>query len=72
VLVAGRGGLGGPDGVQDGQVVGVGQGLVAGLGGGQLLAVACQHASQHGQRLPGRGRRGRLVAGSVRETVVAG
>ena len=39
-LVAGRGGLGGPDRVQQGQVVGVGQGLVAGLGGRALLAVA--------------------------------
>jgi hypothetical protein len=35
--------LGGPDRVQDGQVVGVGQGLVAGLGGRVLLAVAVQH-----------------------------
>ena len=50
-LVAGRGGLGGPDRVQEGQVVGVGQGLVAGLGGGVLLAVAVQHVGQHGERL---------------------
>ena len=50
-LVPGRGGLGGPDRVQDGQVVGVGQGLAAGLGGGVLLAVAVQHAGQHGQRV---------------------
>ena len=33
-LVAGGGGLGGPDRVQQGQVIGVGQGLVAGLGSG--------------------------------------
>ena len=51
-LVAGRGGLGGPDGVQEGQVVGVGQGLVPGLGGGVQLAVAVQHAGQDGERLP--------------------
>ena len=50
-LVPGRGGLGGPDRVQDGQVVGVGQGLAAGLGGGVLLAVAVQHAGQHGERV---------------------
>ena len=37
--LAGRGGLGGPDRVQDGQVIGVGQGLVAGLGGRVLLAI---------------------------------
>ena len=48
-LLAGRGGLGGPDRVQNGQVVGVGQGLVPGLGGGALLAVMVQHAGQHGQ-----------------------
>lgn len=34
MLVAGRGGLGGPDRVQRGEVVGVGEGLVAGLGCG--------------------------------------
>ena len=39
VLFAGRGGLGGPDRVQYGQVIGVGEGLVAGLGGRALLAV---------------------------------
>ena len=39
VLLAGRGGLGGPDRVQDGQVVSVGEGLVPGLGGRDLLAV---------------------------------
>ena len=63
-LVPGRGGLGGPDRVQDGQVVDVGQGLVAGLGGGLLLAVAVQHAGQHGQRLRGcRGGGGGRAAG---------
>ena len=46
-LLAGRAGLGGPDGVQQGQVVGVGQGLAAGLGGGALLAVPFQHSSEH-------------------------
>jgi hypothetical protein len=40
--LAGRGSLGGPDGVQEGDVVGVGQGLTAGLGGRLLLAVAVQ------------------------------
>jgi len=72
VLVAGGGGLGGPDGVQDGQVVGVGQGLVAGLGGGQLLAIAFQHASQHGKGRRGGGRRNGLVTGSSGEAVIAG
>src|SRR5262249_61917253 len=38
-LVPGRGGLGGPDRVQQSQVIGVGQGLVAGLGGREQLAV---------------------------------
>ena len=52
-LVPGGGGLGGPDRVQQGQVVRVGQGLVAGLSGRVLLAVAAQHPGQHGQRLPG-------------------
>ena len=54
-LLAGGGGLGGPDRVQHGQVVGVGQGLLAGLGGRVLLAVAIQHAGQHAQRRTGRG-----------------
>ena len=72
VLVAGGGGLGGPDRVQDGQVVDVGQGLAAGLGGGLLLAVAVQHAGQHGQYLPPRGGRCGLGAGSGGATVVAG
>jgi len=50
-LVAGGDGLGGPDCVQDGQVVGVGQGLVAGLGGRVLLVIAVQHAGQDGERV---------------------
>jgi hypothetical protein len=57
VLLAGRGGLGGPDRVQDGQVVSVGEGLVPGLGGRDLLAVMIQNRGQHAQR---RARRGRL------------
>ena len=57
-LFAGRGGLGGPDRVQDGQVVGVGQGLLPGLGRGLLLAISVQHSGQHSQRVPGLGRRG--------------
>ena len=56
-LLAGGGGLGGPDRVQHGQVVGVGESLLAGLGRRELLAVAVQHAGQHAQR---RARRGRL------------
>ena len=72
-LVPGRGGLGGPDRVQDGQVVGVGQGLAAGLGGGVLLAVAVQHAGQHGQRVRrGGGGSGRAAAGDGGAAVVAG
>ena len=43
-LLAGGGGFRGPDRVQHGQVVSVGQGLLAGLGGRGLLAVAVQHA----------------------------
>jgi len=57
VLVAGRGGLGGPDRMQDREVVGVGQGLIAGLGGRDLLAVVAEHGGQHAER---RARRGRL------------
>ena len=71
-LVAGRGGLGGPDRVQQGQVVRVGQGLVPDLGGGQQLAVTLQHAGQHGEGLPRCRRWGGLVAGSGGEAVVAG
>ena len=57
-LLAGGGGFGGPDRVQQGQVVGVGEGLLAGLGGRVLLAVAVQHAGQHPQRRAGRSGRG--------------
>ena len=70
-LLPGRGGLGGPDRMQDGQVVRVGQGLVAGLGGRALLAVAVQHPGQHGQRLPRRRGPGR-AAGGGGAAVVAG
>jgi hypothetical protein len=57
-LLAGRGGFGGPDGVQHGQVVGVGEGLLAGLGGRVLLAVTVQDGGQHSERLAGRSGRG--------------
>jgi hypothetical protein len=70
-LVPDGDGLGGPDRVQDRQVVDVGQCLVAGLGSGLLLAVAVQHPGQHGQRLPrcrGLGR----AAGGGGAAVVAG
>jgi hypothetical protein len=53
-LLTGRGGFGGPDGVQDGQVIGVGQGAVPVLGRGQELAVSVHDGGQHGQRLTGR------------------
>ena len=55
ILFAGRGGLGGPDRVQDGQVIGIGQGMVPGLGRGGLLAVSFEHAGQHAQCVPGLG-----------------
>ena len=70
-LLAGGGGLGGPDRVQDRQVVGVGQGLVAGLGGGQQLAVTVQHAGQHGERVLGSGGGDGLGAGAGGVAVVA-
>ena len=54
-LLAGGAGFGGPDRVQDGQVVGVGQRLLPGLGRGQLLAVPLQHVGQDSQRVPGAG-----------------
>ena len=57
-LLAGGRGLGGPDGVQDRQVIGAGQGTQPVLGGGQELAVPFQDRGQHGQRLAGRGGRG--------------
>ena len=58
VLLAGRGGLGGPDRVQQGQVIGVGERLVAGLGGRELLAVMVQHRGEHAERRARQGRRG--------------
>ena len=73
VLLAECGGLGGPDRVQDGQVIGVCQGMLPGLGRGGLLAVSVQHAGQHRERVAGLGRRGggvAVVAGG--EAVVAG
>ena len=51
-------------------MIGVGQGLVPGLGGGQQLAVTFQHAGQDGERLPCSG--GGLAAGAGGEPVVAG
>src|SRR5689334_8862322 len=50
-------GLGGPDRVQDGQVIGICEGLVAGLGGRDLLAVVVEDGGEHAER---RARRGRL------------
>ena len=56
----GGGGLGCPDRVQHGQVVGIGQSLLAGRGRRQLLAVVIEYAGQHAQRRARRGRpRGR-------------
>ena len=60
-LLAGRAGLGGPDRVQQGQVVGVGEGLAAGLAGRVLLAVMVYDRSEHAQR---RARCGRSGGGS--------
>ena len=51
-VVAGGCGFGGPDRVQDGQVVGVGQVALPDRGGGQLGAVAAQDVGEHGDRLP--------------------
>ena len=55
-------------------MVGVGQALVAGLGGGVLLAVAVQHAGEHGERLRWRRRDGGSgpAIGAGRAAVVAG
>ena len=50
-VVAGGAGFGGPDRVQDGEVVGVGQVAAPGLGGRQFGAVAAQDVGQHGDRL---------------------
>jgi len=54
-LFSDRGGLGGPDRVQDGEVVGVGEGLLPGLGGRQLLAVPAQDLGQDACRVLGCG-----------------
>ena len=54
LLAVGRG-LGRPDGVQDREVVGVGEGAVPVLGGGHELPVTVQDGGQHGQRLARRG-----------------
>ena len=51
LLLAGRGDLALPDGVQDGQVVGVGEVAEPGLGRRQFLAVASDHLGQHAERL---------------------
>ena len=58
--IAGLGRFGGSDSVQDGQVIGVDQGAVPVLGGGQELAASFQAGGQHGQRVAGRGGRGSL------------
>ena len=74
-LLARRGGLGCPDGVQDRQVVGVRQGLLLCLKRGELLAVSLQHVGQHAQRIASRGRLaygGKLAFAFGGEAVVAG
>ena len=74
-LLAGGGCFGGPDRVQEGQVVSVGQGLVAGLGGGELLAVVVQHRGEHAQRRVrggGRGGRGWSAASFGLDLVIPG
>ena len=43
---SGRGGFGGPDCIQDGQVVASIRARLPGLGRGALLAVSVQHAGQ--------------------------
>ena len=50
-VVAGGLGFGGPDRVQDGEVVGAGQVTLPDHGGGQLGAVAAQDVREHGDRL---------------------
>ena len=64
-VVAGGGGFGGPDGVQDGEVVGVGQVPLPDRGGGHLGAVAAKDVGEHGDRLA-LGLPGWLVAGRRR------
>ena len=55
-LLAGGRSLGGPDRVQHGQVVGVGEGLAPGLGGRELLAVMVQDGGELGlPRFDGQG-----------------
>jgi hypothetical protein len=44
-------GIGGPDRVKDGQVVGIGQVAAPGLAGREFGAVAAQDVGQHGDRL---------------------
>jgi len=50
-VVAGGLGFDGPDRVEDGQVVGVGQVAAPGLGSGEFGAVAAENVGQHGDRL---------------------
>jgi len=50
-IVAGVAGFGGPDRVQDGQMVGVGQVAAPGLGGREFGAVPAQDIGQHRGRL---------------------
>jgi hypothetical protein len=51
VVVAAVAGFGGPDRVEDRQVVGVGQVAASGLGSGEFGAVAAQDVGQHGDWL---------------------
>ena len=51
-VVAGVAGFGGPDRVQDGEVVGVGEVALPGLRGGQLGAVAVEDVGEYGDRFP--------------------
>ena len=50
-VMAGGGGFGGPDRVQGGQVVGIGQVALPDRGGGQFGAVAGEDVGEHGDRL---------------------
>ena len=75
VLLAGRGGLGGPDRVQHGQVVGGGEGPVPCLGGGVLLAVTFEDGGEHAERRArrgGRGGRGEIASSFGLNLVVTG
>jgi hypothetical protein len=71
-LIPGRSSFGRPDRVQQRQMGRIGQGLVAGLGGREQLAVAVQHPGQHGQRILRRGTGSGRAAGSAGTAVVAG